>query len=132
MGVPDSVVALVTYGLVQVNDRVDAVVRRFYSTVLRTYWPRERKFVEDGYSSLSFPFDELQAPDLEMSAEWTLAEFAGYIASWSGVRALVDAEGGESFEMFLRVLSKVWDAPARKRPVRWPISMRVGRIHPKG
>lgn len=128
VGGADSILALVTYGLLQVDDRVDALVRRFYSNVLTSYWPPERKYVEDGYRSLSFPFDELQAPAFEMRTEWTLMEVAGYVSTWSGVRALVEDEGTDAIDAFLMDLSDVWDSQEEKRSVRWPISLRIGRV----
>lgn len=76
---PGSVVALVTYGLMTVDDEVDPVVRRFYSEVLGPYWPPERRHVEDGYRSLPFPFDEMETPKLEIRVDWAFADLVGYV-----------------------------------------------------
>lgn len=125
---PGGVVALVTYGRLSVVDDVDAVVDRFYSEVLGPYWPPERRHVEDGYRSLPFPFEEIEAPRLEMCQEWTLGRLIGYVETWSAVRALEAAEGCAAVEAFRRELARAWGRAGVVRPVRWPLSLRVGRV----
>ncbi|PYP14138.1 MAG: SAM-dependent methyltransferase [Gemmatimonadetes bacterium] len=122
------VVALVTYGLVRVDPRVDAVIDRFYSQVLGPYWPPERRHVEDGYRALPFPFEEIGVPGLEMRANWTRADLVGYVETWSAVWALERAVGSGPLEAFRRELGRAWGADAAARPVRWTLSLRVGRL----
>jgi len=122
------VVALVTYGLVRVDPRVDAVIDRFYSQVLGSYWPPERRHVEDGYRSLPFPFEEIGMPGLEMRANWTRSDLLGYVETWSAVWALERAVGSGPLEAFRRELGRAWGADAAVRPVRWTLSLRVGRL----
>jgi len=76
-------VALVTYGLVRVDHVVDPVIDHFYSQVLGSYWPPERRHVDNGYRALPFPFEEIDAPGLEMQASWTRADLVGYVETWS-------------------------------------------------
>jgi len=57
----------------------------FYRHVLASYWPPERRHVDEGYRSLPFPFEELEAPALEIRLDWRLAELVGYVGTWSAV-----------------------------------------------
>lgn len=123
---PGSVVALVTYGIVTVDDEVDPVVRRFDSEILEPYWPPERRHVEDGYRSLPFPFNELETPKLEIRMNWAFAELVGYVETWSAVRALEKVEGHAPMEVFRRDLVRAWGSEGTVRPVRWPLTLRVG------
>lgn len=132
VGRPGAVVALVTYGLMRVNERIDALVRRFYAKELDPHWPPERRLVEDAYASVPFPFDEMEAPELEMYAEWTLPEVLGYVRTWSGVRALLRSEGPDKMHAFAGRLSSAWGKPDERRGIRWPLSMRIGRLPPAG
>src|SRR5207249_9493669 len=93
VGRAGSLVALVTYGLVRVDHAIDHLVDRFYVDVLGSYWPPERRHVEDGYRSLAFPFQEIVTPHFEMQASWTLVDLIGYVETWSAVWALEQAEG---------------------------------------
>ncbi len=124
---PGAIVALVTYGLLNVDDEIDPVVRRFYTEALGPYWPPERRHVEDGYRSLPFPFDEIPSPSLEMRMAWALADVMGYVETWSAVRAIESARGPAPLDAFRRALARAWGAPETVRPVRWTLSLRIGR-----
>jgi SAM-dependent methyltransferase len=128
VGRPDAVVALVTYGLVSVADAVDPVIHRFYAQDLGPYWPPGRRHVDHGYRSLPFPFEPIAAPELEMRADWALADFIGYVETWSAVRALHRARGDAPFAAFRRALALAWGAAATRRPARWALTLRLGRV----
>jgi SAM-dependent methyltransferase len=122
------IVALVTYGVVETEEPVHSVLRRFYRDVVGPYWPPERRHVEDGYRSLDFPFAEFAAPPLAIEVSWSLAELAGYVDTWSAVRAAEQALGRAPVEGFRRELAQSWGEPRLRRPVRFPLSMRTGRV----
>lgn len=75
---------------------------------------------------MPFPFEELEPPSFEIEESWTLEQTFGYIASWSGVRALLRAEGGGALDAMGAELAGLWGG-APVRSVRWPIAMRIGR-----
>ena len=52
----------------------------------------------------------------------------GYVETWSAVQAMEKAEGRAPMEAFRRNLARAWGAEAMVRCVRWPLSMRVGRV----
>ena len=128
VGRPGGVVALVSYGLVRVDHVVDLVIDRFYSQVLGPYWPPERRHVDDGYRSLPFPFEEIHVPGLAMRASWTRSDLIGYVETWSAVWGLELAAGPAPLEAFRRELAHAWGADAAVRPVRWTLSLRIGRL----
>lgn len=66
---PQAVVALITYGVQQVEGEVNEYVQRFYSETVGPYWPPERRYVEEGYRSFSFPFEEIALPQLTIERE---------------------------------------------------------------
>lgn len=126
---PGAIIALVTYGLTTVNGQVDPVVNHFYSDVLGPYGDPERRHVEDGYLSLPFPFEEIETPKMEIRMNWALADFAGYVETWSAVRAMAKAEGRARIDAFRRDLARAWGQAATVRPIRWPLSVRTGRAN---
>lgn len=125
---PGAIIALASYGVMRIDEAVDRVVQRFYSEVLGPYWPVERRHVESGYRSLPFPFEEIDVPELEMHAEWKVADLLGYVDTWSAVRALKRAEGRERYQAFRRDLMEAWGSEPSTRDVRWPLALRAGRI----
>jgi SAM-dependent methyltransferase len=128
VGRPGSAIALVSYGIVKVDEQLDPVIAQFYWAVIGAYWPPERKHVENGYRSLDFPFSEIKAPDLAISVAWTLSDFLGYVDTWSAVAAMERAMGREPRERFNQELSDAWGPAEQKRTVRWPLSLRVGYV----
>jgi SAM-dependent methyltransferase len=124
---PGAIIAQTVYTLVEVTEEVDLAVRRFYADVLGPYWPPERRHVEANYASLPFPFEPIPAPPLEMRATYTLAQFIGYMRTWSAVIALEKAEGAGPMAALRHDLEPLW-GEAAAREVRWPLTVRAGRI----
>jgi len=122
------IVALISYGIVTAGADLDAVIQPFYRGVLAGYWPPERRHVDDGYRSLPFPFEELDAPAFEIRLDWRLEDLVGYIGTWSAVWALQQAEGEGPFATFKRELAEAWGPATAIRTVRWPLALRVGRV----
>jgi SAM-dependent methyltransferase len=125
---PRGVVALITYGILDVNEDIKPLVDDFFFKVIGPYWPAGREHVNTGYRQLAFPFDEVEAPALSSDVSWTFPEFIGYIDTWSAVREAEKAVGREPIITFADALARVWGAPHRRRGIRWPLSMRVGRV----
>ena len=124
---PEAILALITYDLLECDPAVDAVVGDFYKLV-GPYWPPERRMVDDQYASLPFPFDEFDAPAFWMRADWDADQLLGYLETWSAVRALEKtAEGRQRFVAFDKDLRRAWGNERPRKPIRWKLSMRIGR-----
>ena len=63
---PGGLVALVTYAVMDVDPDIARIVERFYWHTLEGHWPPERRLVEEGYRSLPFPFEAVEAPPLAL------------------------------------------------------------------
>jgi len=122
------IIALVSYGVLEADADLDRIIQPFYRHVLASYWPPERRHVDEGYRSLPFPFEELEAPALEIRLDWRLAELVGYVGTWSAVGGLDQAQGPGPFATFRRDLTSAWGPATAVRTVRWPLALRVGRV----
>lgn len=125
---PDGVIALLTYSAHRVNAEVDKPSLHFYQDVVGPYWPPERKWVESGYRDLPFPFAEISTPQMSLTANWDLAHFLGYQATWSATKRYIEATRHDPIEDLEAALLPVWGPPERHHTVRWPLAMRVGRL----
>jgi SAM-dependent methyltransferase len=121
------IVALVTYGVIEMEPPVEAIVQHLYWKVAGPPWPPERRHVEEGYRSFDFPFEEFAAPPLAIAVSWNYGDLTGYVDTWSSVKA-VEKVGREPIERFRRELGAVWGDPELRRAVRFPLSLRVGRV----
>jgi SAM-dependent methyltransferase len=79
---PGGIFAATCYYLPSVNAAVDPILRQ-WEDFIRPYWTSERVWVDVGYRSIPFPFPELPWPRMEVTALVTLAQFVGYLSTWS-------------------------------------------------
>ena len=125
---PGGVVAVWSYNLLEIGPEVDAVVERLYRDRLGAYWPAERRHVETGYRDLPFPFEAITAPAFAMEAAWTLPDLTGYLQTWSAVARCRAAEGTDPVAEVEDALCAAWGPPDTPRSVRWPLTLRAGRV----
>jgi SAM-dependent methyltransferase len=123
---PGGVVAVWTYELCAITPAIDAAVGRFYKGPIGPYWPPERLHCESGYRELDFPFAEQAFPSVAMELDWTLAEFAAYLRSWSAVARFISARGHDPVAVLEQELAPLWGGGSRR--VKWPLAGRLGRI----
>jgi len=125
---PGGVLALWCYGLCQITPEIDAVMKRFYTKTLSPWWPPERRHVEAGYRTLSFPLPELSFPQAEMLHRWTLTEVIDYVGTWSAVAGYRKGRGADPLPPLAEDLRALWGEPDTRREVRWPLHGRIGRL----
>ena len=121
------VVAVWSYDLVSISDRVDHVVDRLYRGIVGPYWPPERALVELGYRSLDFPFAEETPPAFRMEKRWSLGDLVGYLGTWSAAKRYREALGSDPIDLVRGDLAEAWGEPGRVRRAFWDLSLRVGR-----
>lgn len=125
---PGGIVAVWCYGVFRAADpAVDAAAQRFYSETVGPYWPPERVLVEQGYTTLPFPFEEIEVPRFEMITDWSLAELAGYLRSWSATGRYIAANEKDPVTALEAELAPLWGDPRRPIRIDWPLSVRAGR-----
>ena len=116
-----------SYQLFQIDPEVDAVMDRFYRGRLDPYWPPQRAHVRDHYATLTFPFAEVETPELAMHPEWTRDDLLAQVSTWSAVRRHDAATGTNAVALLEPELTEAWPADDRKRVV-WSLNFRAGRI----
>jgi SAM-dependent methyltransferase len=125
---PGGLFAAWCYGLCRIDAAIDEVMDRFYRVTVGSYWPPERRHVDDGYRALALPLDELVPPPFEMALEWSLIDLARYIRTWSAVEQLRAAHGDEPLLAFEDLLHRAWGTPGLRRRVTFPLSFRIGQL----
>lgn len=123
--VPGGVIAVWTYELFSVEPAIDAIVGDFYRNVTGPYWPRERRYVEERYASLPFPFEEFPVPAFSFELDWTAADAVAYLGTWSAVLRRRSVRGHDPLALVKPLLEDAWGAGVRR--VTWPIHLRAGR-----
>lgn len=124
---PGAVIVAWTYQLLRAEPAIDAVLADFYRDTLGPYWPPERRWVDDGYRSLPFPFAEIPAPDFTIRLGWHLSDLIAYLGTWSATQRLRRAGGADPLPALAQRLAPLWGE--RRREIVWPIALRGGRVH---
>ena len=128
VGRAGGVVALVSYGVLKLEPLLNERLQQFYWKEIGPFWPPERTLVDSGYSTIDFPFKELAYPSMEIRLAWDLAEFKGYLSTWSAIRNARENGRGELLLAFASDMTSLWGDPTIRRPMAWPIAMRIGRL----
>lgn len=125
---PGAVIAAYCYSMFAAADEgINEILRRFYAGSA-PYWDAERRFVDDGYATIPFPFDEIESPPFQMEYYWTLEQMVGYIGTWSASRHYIQQHGHEMITPeLIDSLKKRWPQQDALRFI-FPVHMRIGRI----
>lgn len=122
---PGGLLAVWTYNLMSVSDKIDERINYLYQTVLEGYWPKERALVEEGYKSVELPFKELQPPAFRMAARWNLNQLLGYLGTWSAAKAYERQVGDGPIQRIYHDLLSAWGEPNELKPITWPLNVRL-------
>jgi SAM-dependent methyltransferase len=125
---PGGVIACWSYGSCHVTPELEPLLREFEEETVGPWWPPNRKWVDEGYRTIPFPFAEIPMPSFDLRVIWTLGQLGQYLRSWSAVSRFRQDRGHDPVAPLLDRLKHHWGAPDRPRDVRWPLSLRVGRI----
>lgn len=122
------VIAIWTYESFRIDAAIDTLMEGFYHDVVGPYWPPERCYVEQGYRTLPFPFEEIRAPAFELEIRWTLEQVIRYLGTWSAVQRFSKARGFDPMRELQPRLAVCWGRPEEDKRLSWPLHLRVGRI----
>lgn len=125
---PGAIIAIWGYSLIQSDaPALNALINDFYRQKTGPYWDAERKYIDDHYATVPFPYDALPAPAFRITVQWTKEDLAGYFNTWSSVQHFIKANGYNPVEAFAAALPSVWPE-AEARPFYFPLFLRTGRI----
>ncbi len=124
---PGGLIAAWTYVLLDITPQINTAVRHLHHDVLGTWWPAQRRHVDNGYRDLPFPFTPVTLPAFTMTARWTLYDLFGYLQTWSATSRYHAELGEDPVDMIRDSLYAAWGDPDLRREVRWPLRILAGR-----
>lgn len=123
---PGGIIAVIGYGGINVNDKVEPWLLHYYKDITGPYWDKERKYIDEAYKTIPFPFEEIEAPSFAMEYEWKRDQFIGYLNTWSSVQHYIKQNGMHPLsEELLQQLFAVWPDDV-SYTVKFPLLLRVG------
>jgi SAM-dependent methyltransferase len=128
---PGGILAVWTYHLPRIGERIDRQLRRYYSEVLSGYWPERFHYVDERYQTLPFPFEELPTPRFEMESNWDMKQLLGFLNSWSATQRYKNERGDHPLKEIWHELAEAWGEPQQTRKLKWPLYLRIGKVGQK-
>lgn len=124
----DGILAVWMYHLPVIDPAIDRILFRYYKEVLGDYWPERIHYLDERYRTLPFPFIELDPPQFEARAEWDLHQLTGFLESWSAAQRYRAEHKHNATRVVWPELLESWGDAQRRRPIQWPLYLRVGRV----
>lgn len=126
---PEGLIAVIGYSLFKSNPETESVIFDFYENMVGPFWDPERKYLEEHYQSIPFPFEELPVPPFQQEYEWSFEQLTGYLKTWSAVNHFEKANGFNPVDKIIPDLKKAF---GKKNKVIFPIIVRLGKVKKKG
>ncbi|MEP6713013.1 MAG: class I SAM-dependent methyltransferase [Ferruginibacter sp.] len=125
---PGAVIAVWAYSLLKITPVVDKIIEHYHFEILKDYWDTERKYVDDGYANIPFPFTQINHPSFEISVNWTLQDLEGYLTTWSALQNFITANNFNPVPALIEKIKAYWQ-PETSLPVVFPIHLKIGYVH---
>lgn len=123
---PEGVVAIIGYGLIEIHDaHLNSKVQHLYHNILKGYWDAERRYIDEGYQTIPFPFEEIVTPPLELNYVWTAQQLFEYLTTWSAVQHYERQTGHSALTEIADDLKQHRDLSIS---VTFPVLLRLGRL----
>lgn len=123
---PGAILALWCYPLPSVNPEIDTIVNYLYEGIVGPYWFKERRFIDEEYKTLFFPFENIAMPEFFIDAKFGIRDMLGYLGTWSAVQHYQKAQGKDPLDLVRDDLCEAWGAEIRA--LDWPLYFRVTRV----
>lgn len=123
---PDGIFAVLGYGLFSTNVDSDKILRDFYYSIVGPYWDAERRYLDENYLTIPFPFEEQVVEKFENQLEWTFEELAGYLETWSATQHYISKNNQNPIDLIRDELQTSWEKSNKK--VCFPLLLRIGKL----
>lgn len=123
---PGCIFAAWSYSLLYISPEIDKLIRHFYSDTLGEYWDAERKYVDEKYKTIPFPFKEIAAPQFTMEYRWSIEELEGYFNTWSAVQKFITANNYNPGDELIKQIRR--ESKNENLKIIFPLHIRMGRI----
>ena len=115
-----------SYSLLHIIPEIDSLIRHYYKIIVGPYWDAERRYVDEEYKTILFPFSEISSPSFTMEYYWTVEELEGYLNTWSALQEFITANEFSPVPDLMKKITLLWTGD--KMRVEFPLFLRIGLI----
>jgi len=124
---PGAIIAVWTYSLIQISKEIDDIISEYHFKTLENFWDPERKYVDDGYAGIPFPFAKIGTSDFNIEVNWSLKELEGYFNTWSALQKFIAANSFSPVNELVNKIGQYW-GNSEKRQIFFPVHLKLGII----
>lgn len=126
---PAACIAVWCYSLGKLHNGTDLLIEELFNKILgKEYWPPERRYIDESYQTIPFPFEKIRTPEFIMEKEVNLGQLAGYLNTWSAVKEYQKRNQRNPVEFILPELEASWGEPHTEYTIRWPLHLLAGYV----
>ncbi|WP_316634120.1 class I SAM-dependent methyltransferase [uncultured Flavobacterium sp.] len=123
---PDGIFAVMGYGLFSTDPDSDKILNNFYYNIVGSYWDAERRYLDENYETIPFPFEEIPSKKFENQFVWTFEALIGYLNTWSSVQHYITKNNQNPIDLIYDDLKASWQNNDQK--VTFPLLLRIGKL----
>lgn len=124
----DGIFAVIGYGLIHVEHPVlNRLIHQLYFEVLDGYWDPERKYIDDLYQTIPFPFEEISVPKMTMQYQWSKEQLINYLNTWSALKHFREKNQNQPLVEIQKFLENDHESVL----VEFPVLFRAGKLQQK-
>lgn len=121
---PDGLLIVLGYGNIRAeNEEIQKIIWKLYSETLDGYWDSERRFIDENYRTIPFPFEEIPHPEFRIRNKWNREQLLGYLNTWSAVKHYRDMHEINPVDLLLPELPDFETVE-----ISFPILLRIGKV----
>lgn len=126
---PNGIFAVLGYGLFNATGEADKLLKHFYYDITGPYWDAERRYLDENYETIPFPFEEVEVMQFTNEFTWTFEQLTGYLETWSAVQHYIKKNDSNPVDVIRDELKEYWEKGDRK--VTFPLLLRIGKLRQK-
>jgi ubiquinone/menaquinone biosynthesis C-methylase UbiE len=125
---PGAVVAIWGYSLVVCeNEALNTIIKTFYRDTVGAYWDKERRYIDDHYTTVPFPFEALPSKEFQISVQWNRQQLIGYFNTWSSVQHFIKGHQYNPVDELATIIEKAWPGE-EYRSFYFPLFLKLGKV----
>lgn len=122
------IIATWAYGIPSINKELDVLIKHFHQKIVGPYWPIETRSIDQEYTTIPFPFREIEPPEFYIRKKFKMEDLLGHLLSWSATQRFIEQVGHNPIDQLRLEVEKIWGNPQLVKDAVWKIYLRVGKI----
>ncbi len=122
------IIATWAYGIPSINKELDVLIKHFHQKTVGPYWPIETRSIDQEYTTIPFPFREIEPPEFYIRKRFKMEDLLGHLLSWSATQRFIEQVGHNPIDQLRLEVEKIWGNPQLVKDAVWKIYLRVGKI----